>query len=158
MKKLIFLVLGMMLSTVQVHAEDDVLYVLSARAKMFAEPSFNASAVSSITKGEKVISLDKNNRWFKVSYKGKEGWMSRLSVSPHPPMKRASRLATSDETLSNESRRRASAVSSTAAIRGLRADNRSRMSDSDAVDFAALEQVENLQIAEDEIISFLDKR
>lgn len=137
---------------------EDYLYILSAHAKIMSEPSFSASAVERATKGEKLVSLKKTNRWFKVNYKGKEGWISRLAVSPHPPMKRVSRLAKAGDTLQNESRRRASSVSTTAAVRGLRGEGRSRLSDANQTDFEALAHVESAKVTDDEALEFLASR
>ena len=137
---------------------EDYLYILSAHAKILAEPSFKSKAVQRVTKGEKLVELDKTNRWFKVNYKGKEGWVSRLSVSPHPPMKRRSRLVKADESLQNESRRRASSVSTTAAVRGLRGESRSRLSDGNQSDFAALAKLETSDVKDSEALEFLASR
>ncbi|MDH5694426.1 MAG: SH3 domain-containing protein [Gammaproteobacteria bacterium] len=152
MKKLILL---LSLSTLSVGAyAEDFLYILSARAKLLSAPSFNAAVVRDVTKGEKLVSLEKTQRWFRVSYKGKEGWISRLAVSPHPPMKRKSRLASADVDLKDSSRRRASAIASTAAVRGLREDGRARLSDDSIADYGMLARMENVNISDNEVHRF----
>jgi len=158
MKKLITLFAISLLLPMTAMAEE-YLYILSAHAKILSEPSFNASSVQNVTKGEKLVSLEKTNRWFKVTYKGKEGWVSRLAVSPHPPMKRVSRLVKVDaDALQGESRRRASNVSTTAAVRGLRGEGRSRLSDGNQTDFEALASMEANNVTDNEALEFLASR
>lgn len=137
---------------------DEYLYILSAKAKILTQPSFKASIVDRVSKGEKVVELAKNNNWFKVRYKGKEGWLSRLAVSPNPPMKKVTLLAEKDETLASEARRRASSMSTTAAVRGLRADERTRMSQDNVADYDALAMMEGVSVEDQEVWRFLEER
>jgi len=134
---------------------DDFLYILSAKVKLLAEPSFESAQIVNVTKGEKVIQIDKNTNWFKVDYNGKVGWLSRLSVSPHPATKRTSKLAQADETFINDSRRRASVASTTAAVRGLQGDARQRINASKATDYEALARMERTNATEADIQDFM---
>ncbi len=132
----------------------EFLYVLSAKAKLYSAPRFDAPVVSVLTKGEKTLELEKNRYWFKVRHGDREGWISRLAVSPNPPMKKARLLAESDQRLQQNARRRASAASTTAAVRGLREDQRTRASEAGAADFTALSRMESLQVSDDEVADF----
>ncbi|MDX1810919.1 MAG: SH3 domain-containing protein [Gammaproteobacteria bacterium] len=154
MKK-IALLLALFVAAPLVHAED-YLYILSARAKLLANPVFGSETLVNMTKGEKVIELEKTNNWFKVKFEGKTGWLSRLSVSPHPPVKRRHRLASVDNKLQNSARRRASNVSTTAAVRGLSELSRARLNSKDTMNFAALENMEKVKVSETEVLAFLD--
>jgi hypothetical protein len=71
-------------------------------------------------------------------------------------MKRKRRMASVDKKLLNNSRRRASTVSTTAAVRGLRNIDRSRANSKDVMDYASLEKMESFQIADAEVFSFMD--
>ncbi len=133
---------------------EEFLYVLSAKAKLYTEPSFRAPVVARLSKGEKTEAVGKNNYWFKVRYQGKEGWISRLAVSPHPPVKRGSLLARDDGRLEQQARRRASVAATTAAVRGLREDERTRMSAVGGPDYAALRQVEAVTVSDAELTDF----
>lgn len=130
------------------------LYVLSAKAKLYTEPSFRSPVVARLSKGEKTEALGKNNYWFKVRYQGKEGWISRLAVSPHPPVKRSSLLASDDGRLERQARRRASVNATTAAVRGLREDERTRMNAVGVPDYAALRQMEAIVVSDAEVAEF----
>ncbi|HFE37053.1 MAG TPA: SH3 domain-containing protein [Gammaproteobacteria bacterium] len=134
----------------------DVLYVMSKRAKILASPSFGSTTIQNLIKGEKLVSIEKNSNWYKVKYGDKTGWLSRLSVSYHPPMKRNRRTASVDRKLINNSRRRASSVSTTAAIRGLSHIDRSRVSSKDVMDFASLEKMEAFHLEDTEVFAFMD--
>ena len=156
MKKII-ITLCLAMAPLWAHAEE-YLYILSAKAKILSEPSFKAAVVDRVSKGQKVVELAKNNMWFKVRFKGQEGWLSRLTVSPNPPMKKVTLLAKEDDTLASEARRRASSQSTTAAVRGLRADERTRMSDSTATDYHALAMMESVSVDDAEVWQFLERR
>lgn len=134
---------------------DDFLYILSAKAKLLAEPSFESAQVENIGKGEKVLQIDKNTNWFKVEYNGKVGWLSRLAVSPHPATKKTSKLAQADDTFVNDSRRRASVASTTAAVRGLKGDSRQRLSASLSTDYDALATMEEITLTDEDIKNFV---
>jgi len=110
--------------------------------------------VARLSKGEKTEALGKNNYWFKVRYQGKEGWISRLAVSPHPPVKRSSLLASDDGRLERQARRRASVNATTAAVRGLREDERTRMNAVGVPDYAALRQMEAIVVSDAEVAEF----
>lgn len=155
MKKFTILLALVFVTPMISHAED-VLYVMSKRAKILASPAFGSATIVNVLKGEKIISIDKNTNWYKVKYHEKVGWLSRLSVSSHPPMKRKRRMASIDQKMQDNSRRRASSVSTTAAVRGLSHIDRSRVNSKDIMNFASLEKMEALQINEAEVLAFMD--
>lgn len=137
------------------HAQD-YLYIMSARAQLLSDPVFGSKALTQMSKGEKVIEVKKTDNWFKVKYNGKIGWLNRLLVSQHPPIRHRHRLASLDYKLQHNARRRASNVSTTAAVRGLNEINRSRMSGTDELDYAALAKMEQTKFSNSEIYAFMD--
>ena len=155
MKKISLLLAFVILLPTTVVAED-FLYVMSARAKILSSPAFGSKTVDNLFKGQKVTNLQKTENWYKVKYNDQVGWMSRLAVSNHPPMKRKVRIAESDSKLMENSRKRASSISTTAAVRGLKNIDRSRVNDKEVLDFAALSKVEEYNIEHQELISFMD--
>jgi len=155
MKK-ISLLLALVLATPLLANAEDYIYVMSARAKILTSPAFGSPSVGNVLKGEKLESIEKNNNWYKVKYQNKTGWLSRLSVSYHPPMKRTRRMAGVDKKMLNNSRRRASTVSTTAAIRGLRNIDRSRVNDVEVMDYASLERMEAYQVDDTDVYAFMD--
>jgi len=156
MKKILLLIAIAALSSNAV-AKDEYLYVMSAKAKLLSKPVFGSQHLGIISKGQKVITIKKTNNWFQVKFNGKIGWLSRLTVSPHPPMKRVKVIGLAKADISKHSRLRASSVSTTAAVRGLRADGRSRVNGNAVSDFAALEKMESLSIHENDVIAFMNK-
>ena len=131
------------------------IYVQSRSAKVFASPSFKAKVVTVAKKAQKLTVLEKSRRWYKVSYRGKEGWVSALVVSKRPPMKRVSVAGRDKGKIKKYARRRASVVTATAAARGLTEDDRRRLGNRGSVDFASLEMIEGLVISEAELDSFI---
>ncbi len=133
---------------------DNFLYVLSAKARIMSEPSFDSATIERISKGQKVESIAKNNHWFKVKYKSKTGWLSRLSVSSKHPIKRVKRLAENNEQLKNKLNRRAA----TAAIRELRGIGRYNVSDNNKMDYEILAKIENMEINVNDIAALVSSR
>lgn len=156
MKKLAIILTCVFVLPFSANAEEEYLYIMSARAKLLSSPAFGSETVENVIKGEKVVTIEKKENWFKVKHNDKEGWLSRLAVSAHPPVKRARRVAEIDDKLMNNSRRRASTVSTTAAVRGLKDIDRSRANSNDVLDYAALEQMENFSVSEQELLTFMD--
>lgn len=155
MKK-ISILLALILSAPLMASAEEYIYVMSVRAKILSDPAFGSKTIGNVLKGEKLVSLQKNKNWYQVKYQNKTGWLSRLSVSYHPPMKRTRRMASVDKKMLNNSRRRASSVSTTAAIRGLRNIDRSRVNDTDIMDYASVERMEALEINDKEVYAFMD--
>jgi len=156
MKKLIFLLVFLLSMPLTTIAAEEYLYVMSARAKILSSPVFGSKTLDNVIKGQKVTNLEKRDNWFKVKHNGKIGWMSRLAVANHPPLKRKRRIASEESKLLNDSRKRASTVSTTAAVRGLNNIDRSRINNKDVMDFGSLEEIERKTIEQDELYSFMD--
>lgn len=137
------------------------LYVKSVKAKILSKPSFKAKVLGLAKRGAVVEETGRSGKWIEVRYKGtkgwKKGWISRYLVSTKPPMKRVSLLARG-ESLQKTSRRRASAFTSVAAARGLTDYDRARRGRKGyAVDFAALDRMDRINITEDEALKFIDE-
>ncbi|MDH5258364.1 MAG: SH3 domain-containing protein [Gammaproteobacteria bacterium] len=155
MKKL-SLMLALLIALPASAFAEDVMYVMSARAKLLSSPSFGSKTIENVTKGERIIAVEKKANWYKVLYNDKTGWVSRLSVSSHPPLKRTRRMAQADTKLQNNSRRRASSVSTTAAVRGLTDIDRSRVSNNEQMDYASVELMEKFEITDSDVVAFMD--
>ncbi len=156
MKKALLLLMLLMIVLPSFASAEEYLYVMSKRAKLLSDPVFGSKTIDNLSKGEKMVNLEKQNNWFKVEYAGSVGWVSRLSVSAHPPLKRSRRIASNDNKLQENSRRRASTVSTTAAVRGLKEVERSRLNEKNTMDFAAVARMESLIIPDAEVYAFSD--
>jgi len=155
MKKLC-LILALFVAAPVTAFSGDIMYIMSARAKLLTDPAFGSKTIENVSKGEKILAIEKKSNWYKVIYNEKTGWVSRLSVSSHPPLKRSRRMAKADTKLMNNSRRRASSVSTTAAVRGLTDIDRSRVSNDEKMDYASVTLMENYHIEDNEIVTFMD--
>lgn len=134
----------------------DTWYVQSASARLMAEPGFNAAVKAELERGAALTVMETRGRWYRVEYRGTQGWMNRLLLARTAPADRVSILA--EQPLLEDGRRRASATVSTAAARGLRAEERARISDGDSVDYQSLGEVEALDIDDQEVRDFMDAR
>lgn len=154
MKKII-IVLALIFYSVPVWADD--LYVKSLKAKIYSAPSFNSTVVEVAKRGEVLKKLKRDKSWINVSYSGKKGWVSSYLLSKTPPMERVSVLKKS-ASIEKNARRRASAITSVAAARGLNEYSRVRKDKkSYAVDYDALDKMESINISENEALRFIEE-
>ena len=130
------------------------IYVQSVKAPILSAPSFGSQKVAEAVKGEALKELEKQGGWHKVSYKGKNGWVSRLLIGAKPPATRVSVLEDSGENLGAGARKRASAFTTAAAARGL-AEDRSRVSDKYRVNFVGVARMEAVNVSDAEAVAFL---
>ena len=152
--------LGMALLLAMVASQvvaQELRYVQARQAKLYAQPSLKSSVVAILPKGQTVDLLVSEGRWLQVSVEGKTGWVSKLVVASHPPMKRVSVLADTQTDLSENARRRASSATAAAGARGLRGEERARSSDREVVNFSALEAVEAHGVSEEEALEFVEQ-
>lgn len=132
------------------------LYIQSVKAAILSAPSLGSKKIAEVVKGEAVKELEKKDNWYRVGYKGKDGWVSRLLVGPRPPAAKVSLLEETGEKLEKGVRKRASAFTTAAAARGL-AEERARISDKYKVDFEGVEFMERMKIGEEEALRFVEK-
>lgn len=133
-----------------------VMYVQSAKAKVMSAPSFKAASLGEASRGTKLAFIRKEGTWVKVSYYGKEGFVSSILVSPYPPMAKAGMIKAEDTDLQQGVRRRASTYTSAAAARGLAQDDRRRISRDEKADYDGLEKVEAFTVTPDEVARFME--
>ncbi len=144
----------LMLFAAQAMAETG--YVQSRTAKLLASPAARAEVVTELVKGDAVEVVETQGRWLKVSSGDKTGWISKLLVKNQPPKGKISVLEENKE-LEENARRRASTVSSAAAARGLRNEERARQSDDSVADFSAVREMESERVSEQEAMEFMEQ-
>lgn len=155
MKTVVLLSLLLMLTGLA--QAEEFVYIRSLKADLYAEPVFSAEKLGSLPRGTKVIKLQEQGSWYFLQDSGVTGWVSRLLVSTALPLNRA-RAIKVDSEIGNNARRRASAVATAGAARGLTADDRRRKSQDNSTDYSALEAMEEkLVFSEAEVIDFLDQ-
>lgn len=100
-------------------AQAESLFVHSAKAPLLEQPLFQSETLLVLQTGAEVVLLEKQNRWLKVEYQQQQGWVSALLVKNHPPLEKARLIGSDAVTLEGQARRRASAVATAGATRGL---------------------------------------
>lgn len=148
-------VVAAVLLVCSVHAAD-TYYVQSVKAKVLSAPSFKSTVLGEASKGTKLTAVGKEGNWVKVSYYGKDGYVSALLVTPYPPMARAGLIKADEADFQQGVRRRASTYTSAAAARGLAADDRRRLSGEEKSDYSGLEKMEAFMVTEAEIAKFME--
>ncbi len=153
--KMVFLVLFSVGLAGPVQAEE-LLYVRSLKADLYAKPSFAARQLATFAKGDEMVKLAGEDRWYEVRSGAVTGWVAKLLVADQPA--RAGKgVIKADSGIGTSARRRASAVATAGAARGLAADDRRRLSADNTTDYSALSYMEGINPPEAEVIEFLSK-
>jgi hypothetical protein len=135
------------------HAEER-LYIQSESAKILSEPSFKGKVVTTLQRGQAVSVKGGDARWAQVTTEQNEGWISRFLLAKDPPLDRVTILNEEGEVMEENARRRASAVTTAGAARGLTAEDRSRSSNT-SLNYHALDRVEAIKVDPQEVDRFL---
>lgn len=133
----------------------ETLYIQSIKAKLFEAPSARTAVVAIAGRGQAVEALERRDDWVRVRLGSGEGWVAKLLVGDRPPMERPSLLGASAPLLKDEARRRASAVATAGASRGLVSGGELARSRPGEADYRALERVEESTPTRDEVSAFL---
>jgi uncharacterized protein YgiM (DUF1202 family) len=131
-------------------------YVQSVKAKVMSGPSFKSGLISEISRGYKLTSSGREGSWIKVRISDKEGYVSSLLVSTHPPFEKTEVIKGGDAEIKQGVRRRASSYTSAAAARGLARDDRRRLSKEEKIDYESLEKVEAFTLSSEEVARFME--
>ncbi len=91
----------------------------STKAKLLATPAFNGTTVTLLEKGAELQFIEEQKRWVKVAFDDHEGWVSVLFVKSTPPLDKLKVISSEAVTLEGDARKRASAVATAGASRGL---------------------------------------
>lgn len=129
----------------------ETVYVHSAKAPLFLEPAFNAERLMVLTKGDALELIESEKRWVQVEVDGQRGWVSALLVKADPPLDQVNLIGSEEVTLEGEARRRASAVATAGATRGL---TDSEDPNGISSDYRELTEMESLSISIDDLDAF----
>jgi len=134
----------------------DTLYVQSSKAKIFANPSFQALLLVTANKGDALTLLETSDQWVKVRYRQHTGWIAALLVNAKPPQDKITVIKNQDSDAQKvDVRRRASSSAGAAAARGLRQDERARTSDQSQTNYPAVEKMEATKVNEKDVETFM---
>ncbi len=124
-------------------AAAESVYVQSAKARIMKEPNFTSTEVGTAKRGDKLQVVEKGDGWTKISSEKAAGWVNVLCISESPPLENEGVMKGAKD-IGSMSRRRASAVTSAAASRGLTEAERKRLSEGGALDYKSLMWAENV--------------
>lgn len=130
---------ALLLSPAAVSAQQ--LYVQSQQAKLLSQPRADAPVVALMKRGDNVQVLESNATWNKVRQGAREGWVFRYFLAEHPPLNQVA-PALADEVDKEHTRRRASAVVTAGATRGLSPEERERAHMQGFADYNALTEMD----------------
>lgn len=131
-------------------------YVQSVKAKVMSSPSLKSAVIAEVAKGFKLTASGREGSWVKVRFSDKNGYVSSLLVSTHPPFEKSGIIKGEDADIKQGVRRRASSYTSAAAARGLTQDDRRRLSKEEKVDYESLEKMEAFTLSDDELARFME--
>jgi|GEM_PF-1569707 len=132
----------------------EMAYIQSKQAELLAEPRVGAPVVVSLQRGTEVVLLDTEGNWSRVERDDAQGWVFRFMLADHPPLEKSG-PALVDEIDREHVRRRASAVVTAGATRGLTPEERSRAHEAGLADYDALTRLDELVVSEREVESFI---
>lgn len=147
------MLLPAMMCATWAHAES-VYYVQSTNANVRSDPSFAAKVIAKVAKGQTLTSISKQGSWIKVTVDGKEGYISSLLVSTHPPLAKQTVIKAEDEEIKPIARRRASSFTSAAAARGLTDDDQKHEGAEAGSDYKAVDKMESVKVTPEEVKQF----
>ena len=132
------------------------VYVQSAKAKVYEEPSFEAPVRAVLDRGARLTVLERRGRWCLVERDEVHGWVPRILLGEHPPGPKVSPLEDEKaENLVRKARKRASAAAAAGATRGLvSSESRQRGVGSEKPDWEGLKKMESFEVPEEEIEAF----
>ncbi len=159
MKKLLITMSILLGISTSLYAANTVMYIQSTKASLQSAPSFSSSSVVTLEKGLQVEVLEAKGRWIKVKAGQQEGWVSKFLLNEQPPLQKKVTILKEDAPdIGNAARRRASAVTTAGAARGLSADSRDRSNDSQFTNYKDLEKVEEMGVNEKELEKFIQEK
>lgn len=153
MRKLFLLALLLPLGMTTALAE--TMFIQSKQAKLLSAPNFKSKPIMTLEKATQVEVINKKGRWTEIEFNTERGWVSSFILSKSPPLNRVTILKGDNVDLSKSARKRASAVTTAGAARGLAANDRMRNSDLQQTDYKALEMVEKLSVTDEEVDEFI---
>jgi uncharacterized protein YgiM (DUF1202 family) len=154
MKKYFKFILLCLLTTLPINVmANKTLYVQSVKANVLANPSFKATLVTKLSKGEKVSVVSQKTHWYEVKVNNHSGWVAAMLLAPTQPLKKSSVLKRFKISKKTTARKRASIQATAAATRGLRSE-RSRANTNENANYQALDKIEESIVNEQEVQKF----
>lgn len=135
---------------------DVTVYVQSLQAKIMQQPDFSASVIGTAKRGDTLSVTARKGAWYQIQFAEKIGYIAALLVADHPP-RNGKRAINADANIGNNARRRASAVATAGATRGLTSDDRKRASQNGVADYSALNFMDKAAVSEIQAEDFLKK-
>lgn len=102
----------------------DEFYVIALTAQLKETPGPAGKNLVQLSKGEKVVEIERNKIWSKISTLSKNqmtGWVSAIMLSKNAPLEKNKSILQGED-LSKNARKRSSVTSFAGAARGLRED------------------------------------
>jgi hypothetical protein len=149
MKSVFYLVPFLWLALNSVHAE--TFFVHSAKAPLFESAAFNSPRLQTLVKGDEVTILELQKRWVNVQFGDQQGWVPALLVNAEPPIDKVNLVGSDSITIEGEARRRASAVATAGATRGLAEGDGAQGL---ASDYSELQLMEGIDVTDAQIDAF----
>ena len=150
-KQLMMFITGLLYATLSY--ADTSYYVQSTNATVRSGPSFGAKVIAKVSKGQMLSSTSKSGDWIQVKIDGKEGYISHLLVTTHPPLDKTTVIKADEQEIKPTARRRASSFTSAAAARGL-TDEEKKREGIEKADYKAVDKMEAVKVTPEEVKKF----
>lgn len=143
---------GLLLAAATGELQADPLYVQSNRAAVFDGPGFDHETLGRLDRGAEVERLESRDDWHHIETDEMTGWMPGLLLREEQPVRSDSDLDAAAD-LGPGARRRASAVTTAGAIRGV--DEDERLLDDPDLDVEQLHRLEAMAVTPEEALAFM---
>lgn len=140
-------------------ASAETLYVKSSRTKVTAKDSARSKKVMTLSKGTAVKVLKKTKRFYKISAKGKRGWVYKFKLTSKKPAGASSSGGDGLDALLGGQQMAAAESSSGSSIRGLSptSERYAKQRGVTADNIQAVKDMEEFTISESELETFLEQ-
>lgn len=130
------------------------LYVQSQQAALLAEPRADAPVISRLSQGAALEVLESAPAWYKVRQAEQEGWVFRYFLAAHPPLNKVAPALTKSVD-KEHARRRASAVVTAGATRGLTPQDRQRAHEMGIANYSSLARMKENAVDAEQVQRFV---
>jgi len=133
---------------------DESLYVQPYRVKIYAKPSIASEVIGSVDSGFQFVPAGREGKWVKLAFKGMLGFIPAVQTAKSPPLGKVA-VQTVEASPKLSARARTSSSSAiVSGVKGLTYEDRARVTRGEMSDFGALDKVDALKIAPDELKVF----
>lgn len=131
-----------------------IMFVQPFKSKIFSKASIASEVLGVVESGFQFETVGGEGNWVKLQFKGKTGYIPAVQAAKTPPLGKAAAASADTSPKLNARARTSSSSAVVAGMKGLTYEDRARITKGERSDSEALEKVESLKIAPEELKQF----